>query len=229
MAPGTAAGSENPTSANDEPGRPVVLPEAATLTARRLDRMRSVLGRRLASVTVILDHLQDPHNISAVLRSCEIFGIHYAHVVSPGPAGLRLNPAVTCGCERWLDFSVYPDTPSCLAAVRRTGYRLYVAQPDAASPDLESLDFSKPVALVLGAELRGVSPEARAAADAFYHVEMHGFTQSFNVSVAAALSLYIASRKRRMHLASAGDLSAEEQEKVFQRWIADQTERRRKG
>lgn len=191
--------------------------------------MRWVASRRLAGLTVILDQLQDPHNISAVLRSCEIFGVHRVHIVHAVEAEgvLKLNPAVTCGCERWLQVLEYSDTESCLNLVRQAGYRIYVAEPDPGSENLEALDFARPAALVLGAELRGVSGPARAAADAFYHVEMHGFTQSFNVSVAAALSLSIASRRRRACLPAQGDFTPEEQDKLVKEWIKNQMDRRR--
>lgn len=197
------------------------------LTERRWARMREIIARRLDSLTIILDHLHDPHNISAVVRSCEAFGIQRVHVVRPGEMP-EINPLVSIRSERWLEVIHHEDLEECLCQVKGKGYRLYAADVNPESENLENLDFSGPVALVLGAEHHGLSDVSRKAADAFYHIEMQGFTESFNVSVAAALSIYISSRLRRNELGCAGDFTAEEQEQIVRQWALDQRERRSK-
>jgi len=180
--------------------------------------MREVASGRLKGLSIVLDNLHDPHNISAVLRSCDIFGVQRVHVAYPH-GKLELKREITTGCHRWLDIREYPDIRSCLQAVKDDGFRLYAADPSPDSQSIEALDFSAPSALVVGAEHFGLSPESLELADATYHVEMFGFSQSFNVSVAAALSLYVASRLRREALGTDGDLTEEEQELLFQRWV----------
>jgi tRNA (guanosine-2'-O-)-methyltransferase len=188
--------------------------------------MREVASQRLKSLSLVLDNLHDPHNISAVLRSCDIFGVQRVHVVHP-EGELEINREVTKGCHRWLDVRLYTDIVTCLRAVKEEGFRLYAADPNPGSQSLAELDFGRPAALILGAEHDGLSPASLELADATYHVEMFGFSQSFNVSVAAALSLYIASRCRRDCLGAKGDLTEEEQESLFQRWVQVHREHRR--
>jgi len=196
------------------------------LLARREARMREVASRRLKGLSVVFDNLHDPHNISAVLRSCDIFGVHRVDVVYPH-GKLKLNREITKGCHRWLDIREHPGIRDCLQAVKDDGFRLYAADPSPASQSIESLDFSEPSALIVGAEHFGLSPESLELADATYHVEMFGFSQSFNVSVAAALSLYVASRRRREALGTDGDLTEEEQELLFQHWVEAHGKHRR--
>ena len=197
-----------------------------TLLPQRVARMRQVAAHRLKGLTIVLDNLHDPHNISAVLRSCEIFGLHTVHIVHP-KGKVSMNRGVTRGCHRWMDLVQHPGIAPCLKAVKAEGFRLYAADPAPGSRPLGDLDFSQPAALILGAEHDGLSPESIELADASFHIEMQGFTKSFNVSVAAALSLYIASGKRREALGAPSDLSPDEQARLFRRWVEEHKERRR--
>ena len=138
---------------------------------------------------------------------------------------MHINRGVTIGADRWLALEVYGTATDCLKTVRKQGFRLYAADPDPSGTRLEDLDFSQPAALIVGEEHSGISEELLNAADARYRIEMFGFSQSFNVSVAAALSLYIASRRRREAIQSMGDLTAEQQQHILDAWVQRQRDR----
>ena len=158
--------------------------------------MRRVLEGRLGLVRCAVEAVYHRHNVSAILRSCDAFGVHHVHLVGgEGPAGT--GPAR--GAERWLALHGHPTTADALAAVREAGCDLWVADlaDDAVPPEQVPLD--RPVCLWFGAELLGVSPEARAAARGVVGIPMAGMAQSLNVSVAAAVALRpVADRARAL-------------------------------
>lgn len=204
---------------------PEGLPDDLEPGERRQSRLRLVAARRLAGLTVALDNVHDPHNISAVLRSCDGFGLQNVHLV-----GLSADPnrAVSMGCEKWLTLHRYPDSASCVAGLRAAGYELWAAMPDRDARPLEEIDFTRRIALVFGAERDGLSEELVNACDGRYQIYMPGFSQSLNVSVAAAISIHIGATARRKALGSPTDLTPAEVEALAQQWIAADEERRRR-
>jgi tRNA (guanosine-2'-O-)-methyltransferase len=207
---------------DDEPE----LEEETTLLPRRIARMREVAGRRLNSLALVLDNLHDPHNISACMRSCDIFGVQKIHIVHP-EGHIKLHRGVTRGCQRWLNIIQHSDILTCLEQVKNEGYTLLAADPNPDSRNLEEIEFNGPTALILGAEHFGLSPETIEMADQCFHLQMHGFSQSFNVSVAAAISLHISSSSRRRYIDQPGDLSEKEQAQLVQSWIDAHKDRRK--
>jgi tRNA (guanosine-2'-O-)-methyltransferase len=158
------------------------------LTDQRLARIESVLARRTRSVIAVLDGLIDPHNVSAVLRSSEAFGVQEFHIIE-GPETMVASSRVAKGTEQWLDVTVHPDAESCVKALRSRGFSLYIAD---AKGKLEPADLRdrEPLAIVFGNEHAGVSEKLRALADGTFAIPMRGFVESLNVSVAAAIALY---------------------------------------
>jgi tRNA (guanosine-2'-O-)-methyltransferase len=195
---------------------------------RRPARMRLVAGRRLAGVRVVLDGVHDPHNISAVLRSCEGFGLQHVHLIGR-TGGMGVNRAITLGCHKWLDLHAHADAGACASALHEQGFELWAAVPDRAAQPIEALDFGRKVALVFGGERDGLSDELLAACDGRYQIPMPGFSQSLNVSVAAAISIYIATSLRRRAVGGPTDLSPAEVEALAQAWIAEDEARRARG
>jgi tRNA (guanosine-2'-O-)-methyltransferase len=187
--------------------------------------MRLVAGRRLGGLRVALDGVHDPHNISAVLRSCEGFGVQHVHLVGPMEE-LSVNRAITCGCEKWLDLHMHVDGAACAQTLHEQGFSLWAAVPDRAAQPLEALDFGRKVALVFGGEHAGLSDELLSACDGRYQIPMPGFSQSLNVSVAAAISIYVASTARRRALGAQTDLAPEEVEALAQAWIEQDVARK---
>ena len=186
-------------------------------TAERLGRIDRVLAARLGSVTAVFEHIDDPRNVGACLRSCDAYGIQDVHVISgEGFDGLR--GAVPASADRWLDVHRYRDTPNCLERLRAAGFVIWAADLEAAVP-LDQLPLAPRVALVFGNEHDGVSTDMRAAADQRFILPMRGMVQSFNISVAAAIALQTVVPNRVAELGGEGDLDPERIAALRRRWL----------
>ena len=159
---------------------------ASDVSPRRLERVLRLAAERLPGVVVAAEAVHRRHNTSAILRSAEAFGVHEAHLVA---RRFRAARGAAKGAERWLKLSVQPDVHALMAALRPRGFRLYVADIDPGAVPPEQVPVDRPVALLFGSELAGVSPEARDAADGVVSIPTVGVTQSLNVSAAAAIVL----------------------------------------
>ncbi|MBL9008947.1 MAG: RNA methyltransferase [Myxococcales bacterium] len=175
------------------------------LTDERRARLDAVAAARLSGVVVVLENLRDPHNGGAVLRSCEAVGIHEVHIIESVET-FRTSAKITQGCDKWLDIVAQPDTSTCLQTLRRRGFRLCAAVPGA-QKRLEDLDPHGPVAFLLGNEHAGLSQQARSECDAEFAIPLAGFSESLNLSVATAITVYTHCRRRREALGREGDLS----------------------
>ena len=166
------------------------------LTEARKDRFAEVLGQRMNWVTAVTEDLFDPHNISAVLRSCDGFGIQSAHIIEVNNP-YRISPGVSKGAAKWLDIERHTDTSHALRDLKSRGYAICCTTPHTDDTTPEALPLDRPVALVFGSEGPGITDAARAEADHFVRIPMFGFTESFNISVAAALTLQTITRRVR--------------------------------
>ena len=161
-----------------------------TLTPARRERIARVVAARTCAVVPVLEGLSDAGNVAAVLRSAEGLGYAAVHIVPyAGAASERPPNRVTQGAEKWLLTRYWEDSATCVAGLRAAGYRIAATMPGGRSIALADIDLSTPVAVVFGNEHRGVSEFLAAAADERVSVPMHGFSRSFNVSVAAAMVL----------------------------------------
>ena len=161
------------------------------------DRLASLRTRHIA---VVLEDIYQSHNASAVLRSCDCFGVQDVHVIE---ANNPFNPAgdVAVGSSKWVDYYPYHDTPSAYTRLREMGYKIVATTPHTNDTLITDLDISQPIALVFGTELTGLTPQAIDLADSYVKIPMYGFTESFNISVCAALSLFsITSRLRNSNI-----------------------------
>ena len=175
------------------------------------------MSQRTRSVTVVLDGTHDPHNLSAVVRSCEGFGILDLWVIE-SHARFRINSSITQGAEKWLDIHRYDDPAACADALLDKGFELWMADPNSASADVEELAWEKKIALVFGNEHEGVSLQMERAASGRFRIPMHGFSQSLNVSVAAGITLAVGVRERERRLGCFGDLTEDEQAELVAEW-----------
>jgi len=191
---------------------------ASMVSAERVARIDAVLDARLTSVTVALEDLYDPHNGAATLRSCEAFGLMDLHAIE-GEHRFSANKGITRGCDRWLELHRWPDAASCLAGLRARGFRVLATAPDA-DVDIEDVDVSTPVAVMFGNEHAGISGASAAACDGAIAIRMHGFTESFNLSVSVALVTSRLAARRRAHLGASGDLPPDRRAHLRARWIA---------
>src|SRR5258708_6688945 len=168
------------------------------VTDARRARIRSVLCRRLQSVTVVIDALHDPHNGAAIVRSCDAFGVQTLHAIETHEA-LAVASTVAKGSQKWIDVTRHESGHACVMALRASGHELVATHPEGElTPD--DLAQIPRLALLLGNERDGIAPELRAACTRAVRVPMVGFVESLNVSVTAAILLYAATRGR------AGDL-----------------------
>ncbi len=192
----------------------VNIENSEAVSEERQERVREMLAGRLSSVCVIAEAIHRRHNTSAILRSCEAFGVHEVHLIT---GHFHTSRGAARGAERWLDLHRWEDLPSCVANLRQRGFRIFVCDlaDDAHTPD--TLPVDGPVAVLLGNELTGVSDEARSLADGAVIVPMRGLTESLNVSVAAACVLQRVTERRRA-LLGGGDLEVDRQAAFFAAW-----------
>lgn len=192
------------------------------VTAQRAQKIHNVLARRHRYITVVLEDIFQPHNASAVLRSCDAFGILDVHIIENRNT-YRLNPDVELGTSQWLNLKRYNNrdfnTPEAIAELKNRGYRIVATAPHSDDRLLHELPLEDgPVALMFGTELTGLSDQAMELADEFVRIPMHGFVESFNISVSAALCLYdLDQRLRNSDIEY--ELSGEEAEAIRYQWL----------
>jgi tRNA (guanosine-2'-O-)-methyltransferase len=181
----------------------------------RAARMQAALAQRLQSLVVVCEAIHRRHNASAILRSCEAFGLHEVHLVT---GDFRPSKGAARGAERWMDVRVHETTTACLTGLKARGFAVYVADlgEQAHTPDTVPVD--RPLALLFGSEVSGVTDEARALADGAVIVPMRGLTESLNVAAAATCALYRVAERRRALVGP--DLPAEVQAQALAGWLA---------
>jgi tRNA (guanosine-2'-O-)-methyltransferase len=143
-----------------------------------------------------MENIHDPHNVSAMLRSCDAVGVMRVEFLYTREAFPRIGKKSSSSANKWLDHRKHTSVDVCYATLRQEGFSIYATHLDARASSLFDLDLTKKVALVFGNEHRGVSQEAAERADANFQIPMMGMIQSLNVSVACAVSLYEALRQR---------------------------------
>jgi tRNA (guanosine-2'-O-)-methyltransferase len=176
------------------------------LVPERKARIDEVVANRTRTLTVVMEAFCDPQNVNAVLRTCEAFGIQELHAIEGPMKPWDRNKKISQNADKWLDVRRWRSTSECLAHLRAQGFAIYVTHLGPGSRPLGELSFAGKVALVFGNESRGVSDEAVQLADATYAIPMRGFVQSFNVSVAAAISIAKAVERREADRGRHGDL-----------------------
>ncbi len=164
------------------------------LTEERKQRIVDVLSRRTRHLTVVMEDVYQMHNTSAVMRSCEIFGIQDLYAISDRYR-LKMDKEIAMGAQKWVDLHPYDNWQQCLEDLRRKGYRIIATTPHNDSCLLEDFDVTQKSALVFGTERKGISSEIMEQADGFLKIPMRGFTESFNISVSAAIILQSLTQK----------------------------------
>ena len=165
------------------------------LLPRRFERLRAVLDRRMDDLTVLLEHVEKPHNLSAILRSCDAVGVMEAHAVCRQGRLPTFNSTAQ-GSQKWVPLHCHAQAEEALLGLRERGFRLYGTHLGVAAVDYRLCDFTGPTAFVLGAEKWGLSARSAALVDQAIFIPMRGMVQSLNVSVATATLLFEALRQR---------------------------------
>ncbi|MRX66079.1 TrmH family RNA methyltransferase [Maribacter sp. RZ05] len=158
------------------------------ISAERKERFLNVLEERSKFITVAIEDVYQMHNTSAVIRSCEVFGLQQAHVIE-SRFGKRLDKNIAMGAQQWVDVQRHETTESCISLLREQGYRIVATTPHNDSCYLEDFKINEKTALFFGTEKEGLSEEVMGKADSFLKIPMVGFTESLNISVSAAIIL----------------------------------------
>lgn len=191
------------------------------ISEKRKGRFEKVLSQRMNHMQIVLENIYQPHNASAVLRSTDCFGVQYVHAIENNNKYI-VNEDVAMGSGKWISLTKYNreenNTRNCLAALKEKGFRIVATTPHEKDCLLEELDIDQKFAMVFGTEQEGISEEVIQMADAFVKIPMYGFTQSFNISVCAALCMYELTKRIRSS-SIPWQLTSEEQTDVYLSWL----------
>ncbi|HEX9981132.1 MAG TPA: RNA methyltransferase [Flavobacterium sp.] len=167
------------------------------LTEERKSKFLKVLENRTNHFTIAIEDVFQLHNTSAVMRSCEVFGIQQLNVVEE-KYGKSIDREIAMGAQKWVDVNRFENIPDCIAKVKEKGYKIIATSPHHDDCLLEDFDIRGKAAIFFGTERNGLSEEVLAQADGFIKIPMVGFTESLNISVSAAIVIEsITTRLRR--------------------------------
>ncbi|SHJ71676.1 TrmH family RNA methyltransferase [Aquimarina spongiae] len=166
------------------------------LTPRRLGLYDSVLSKRTNHFTVAIEDVYQLHNTSAVIRSCDVFGVQNVHIIEEVNQK-RIDREIAMGAQKWVDVNQYATTKDCIQSLKKQGYQIVATTPHEDSKVLEDFDITKPSVFFFGREQFGLSDIVLEAADTNLHIPMVGFTESLNISVSAAIILQHVTNKLR--------------------------------
>jgi tRNA (guanosine-2'-O-)-methyltransferase len=190
------------------------------MTPEREQRLKKVLEKRRDDLTVVLENVFDPHNISAVMRTCDAVGIQDIHVLNTKIGKhKKWGARSSSSAAKWLTIHQHSDAAACFAELRKKYPLILTTHLSSAAVSLYGIDFTAPVALVFGNEHDGVSEEIRALADGNFVIPQVGMIRSLNISVACAVSLYEAFRQKQAagHYGRPG-LPEEKYEALWKDW-----------
>ena len=216
-----------PVCSRDSPGSiknaPQVPPvsEKRQRTPQREAKIRRVLSLRQKDLTLVLANIHDPHNVSAIYRSCDAFGVPKVYLYYTETAFPVLGAKSSASARKWVTSEHHSDPDTLMAALKAQGMKVYATSCTPEAKTVGELDLTIPTALVLGNEHRGVDQEFISRVDGEVYIPMYGMIQSFNVSVAAAVLLAEASRQRlAAGMYDSPRYTEEEYETLYNMWMA---------
>ena len=165
-------------------------------TERRLNRLMQVLRHRQPDMTVVMENIHDPHNVSAVLRSCDAAGVMELQLIYTDTDFPDIGKKSSASAKKWVELRQFKNVKDCYKKLHEEGFTIYATHLEEKATSLFEIDLTKKVAIVVGNEHKGVSPEAARSADGILQIPMFGMIQSLNVSVATAIILFEAVRQR---------------------------------
>lgn len=163
---------------------------------RRFHAIRSVLSSRQPDLTVLMDQVHKTQNLSAILRSCDAAGLLEAHAV-PVEGKFRVSAHTAAGADKWVRLRTHPSVDDAVSALKRDGFTVVAAHPSTDARGFREFDFTRRVAIMIGAELHGLSDRGVELADELIEIPMMGMAHSLNVSVATAVILFEVVRQRQ--------------------------------
>lgn len=191
------------------------------ISENRKKRFDEVIEQRTNHLQIVVEDLFQGHNASAVLRSCDCFGVQYIHFIE-NRFKMKVNNDVALGAEGWVSIKKYNgeenNTRACLQKLKDEGFRIVATTPHTNSMTIDKLPVDKKFALVFGTELDGITKDVEEMADEFVKIPMYGFTESFNISVSAALCMYELTTRIRKDVKNYR-LSEEERTDIYLDWL----------
>ncbi|PHK27066.1 rRNA methyltransferase, partial [Nostoc linckia z16] len=166
------------------------------ITENRRDNFIRVLKERTKHFTVAIEDVYQLHNTSAVLRTCEVFGLQELHVIEE-KWGKKIDKEIALGAQKWVDVHRYDTTQSCINGLKNKGYKIIATTPHEGSCLLQDFDISQKSAIFFGTERHGLTQEVMDQADGYLKIPMHGFTESLNISSSAAIIIQQLSQRLR--------------------------------
>lgn len=190
-------------------------------TDQRLKRIINAVTRRQHSLKVVLENIHDPHNVSAIFRTCDAVGVPKVSLIYNHEQFPKISRISSASANKWVQRERFSSVEECYSDLRKNGFKIYSSALTNYSKNLFELDFTEKVAVVMGNEHRGVSREACELSDEVFFIPMHGMVQSLNVSVATAVILYEIQRQRSikgMYLES--ELNNDELNCIIDEWCS---------
>ncbi len=188
-------------------------------TDERLQRIISAASARQFSLQVVMENIHDPHNVSAIFRTCDAVGVPKINLLYTFELFPRISKTSSSSANKWIDLEKFTNTEECYNQLRSQGYKVYASMLNKNAVNIYDIDLTQKVALVFGNEKRGVSPDAEKLADETFYIPMRGMIQSLNVSVAAAVTLYEAQRQRTLkEMYSHSELSQDDLDVLIDKW-----------
>ena len=166
------------------------------MTPERFQKIKDILNKRQPDLTVVLDNVHKPHNLAAIIRSCDAVGISDIYGISSNEQKVGINLKSASGSNHWVNLHIHHSVPNVISELKQSGFSIYAANGSAKAIDYRKVDYTKPSVIVLGAELDGISPETLDVVDEEIKIPMQGMVESLNVSVANAVILFEAQRQR---------------------------------
>lgn len=189
-------------------------------TARRVSKMKQVLSRRQPDLTVVCENIQDPHNVSAILRTSDAVGVQKVSLLYTKEPFPELGKKSSASAKKWVDTQRFSEPVELKKHLRSMGMQIYGTHISKESISIYDIDWTQPSAIILGNEQRGVSGKILDICDRKINIPMFGMIESLNVSVAAAVILYEAARQRlKKGLYKKSDLSEEWFNQMLEKWM----------
>ncbi|HOI29699.1 MAG TPA: TrmH family RNA methyltransferase [Melioribacteraceae bacterium] len=188
-------------------------------TEKRLQKIAAAASARQFSLSIVLENVHDPHNVSAILRTCEAVGIPKVNLLYTIEKFPKLSRVSSASATKWIETEKFDSIDKCFESVKKSGYKIYSSFLDPGAVSLYELDLTEKIAIVLGNENRGVSEETKKRSDGIFYIPMKGMIQSLNVSVATGVILFEALRQRELKgMYNQPELSNEELDELIDKW-----------
>jgi len=188
-------------------------------TEKRLEKIKRVTSARQFSLRVVLENIHDPHNVSAIFRTCDAVGVPQVDLLYTHEKFPKISRVSSASSKKWVEQKRFDSIEECVKYLKKDGFKIYGTTLSENAEDIYNLDFTEKVAIVMGNEHRGISDEISKACDKHIYIPMRGMIQSLNVSVATAVVLYEAQRQRtEKGMYDKSELKNNELEKLIDEW-----------